>query len=126
VTEDAQSTIISLWELTSLGVRLAVDDFGTGYSSLSYLKRFPMDYYLKIVRSFVEGFRKDPEDKTLVSGITTLTHTLNMRVIAEGVESAVQMAQLQGVGCDQAQGHYFSKPLTSEAAPELLAAEPRW
>jgi EAL domain-containing protein (putative c-di-GMP-specific phosphodiesterase class I) len=93
VMEDAQSAIISLRELKALGVRLAVDDFETGYSSLSYLKRFPMDY-LKIDRSFVEGFRKDPEDKVLVSRLTALTHTSNMRVIAEGVESTVQMAQL--------------------------------
>lgn len=120
VMEDAQSTITTLGELKDLGVQLAVDDFGTGYSSLAYLKRFPIDY-LKIDRSFIEALRENPEDTAIVSGVTTLAHALGMRVIAEGVETAEQLARLRGLGCDLAQGNYFSKPLPSEAASELLA-----
>jgi diguanylate cyclase (GGDEF)-like protein/PAS domain S-box-containing protein len=125
VMEDAQSTISTLRELKDLGVGLMIDDFGTGYSSLSYLKRFPIDF-LKIDRSFVERLTKDPEDAVIVSGIITLAHTLGMQVIAEGVESAEQLAQLRGLGCDLAQGNYFSEPLVAEAASALLAANPQW
>ena len=125
VMEDARSTIGTLRQLRNLGVRLAIDDFGTGYSSLSYLKRFPIDF-LKIDRSFVDGLSKDPEDAVIVSGIITLAHTLGMQVIAEGVESAEQLAQLRGLGCDLAQGNYFSEPLPAEAASALLATDPHW
>jgi diguanylate cyclase (GGDEF)-like protein/PAS domain S-box-containing protein len=125
VMEDAQSTISTLRELKDLGVGLMIDDFGTGYSSLSYLKRFPIDF-LKIDRSFVDRLRKDPEDAVIVSGIITLAHTLGMQVIAEGVESAEQLAQLRGLGCNMAQGNYFSEPLVAEAASVLLAANPQW
>jgi EAL domain-containing protein (putative c-di-GMP-specific phosphodiesterase class I) len=120
VMGDAQGTITTLQELKDLGVQLAVDDFGTGYSSLSYLKRFPIDY-LKIDRSFVEALRENPEDTAIVSGVITLAHTLGMHVIAEGVETAEQLAHLRGLRCDLAQGNYFSKPLPSKAASELLA-----
>jgi diguanylate cyclase (GGDEF)-like protein/PAS domain S-box-containing protein len=125
VMEDARSTISTLWELKDLGVGLMIDDFGTGYSSLSYLKRFPIDR-LKIDRSFVDRLRKDPEDAVIVSAIITLAHTLGMRVIAEGVDSAEQLAQLRGLGCDLAQGNYFSEPLVAEAASALVAANPQW
>ena len=120
VMEDAQGTIVTLRELKALGVELSIDDFGTGYSSLSYLKRFPVDY-LKIDRSFVEELKEDAEDTMLVSGIIRLAHTLGTRVVAEGVESAEQLQRLQELGCDLAQGYYFSKPLPGEAVPELLA-----
>ena len=123
--EDGETTIRALQELKDLGVRLAIDDFGTGYSSLSYLKRFPIDF-LKIDRSFVERLRRDPEDAMIVSGIITLAHTLGMQVIAEGVESTEQLAQLRGLGCDLAQGNYFSEPLPAEAASALLATDPHW
>jgi EAL domain-containing protein (putative c-di-GMP-specific phosphodiesterase class I) len=125
VMDDAQSTISTLRELRDLGVRLSIDDFGTGYSSLSYLKRFPIDF-LKIDRSFVDGLSKDPEDAVIVSGIITLAHTLGMQVIAEGVESAEQLAQLRGLGCDLAQGNYFSEHLPAEAVSALLATNPHW
>jgi EAL domain-containing protein (putative c-di-GMP-specific phosphodiesterase class I) len=104
---------------------MAIDDFGTGYSSLSYLKRFPVSY-LKIDRSFVEGLREGSDDKVVVSGIIALAHTLGMRTIAEGVETAEQLRILRQIGCDMAQGHYFSPPLAPDAASELLAADPRW
>lgn len=119
VMEDAPHTATTLRELKDLGVQFAIDDFGTGYSSLSYLKRFPVDY-LKIDRSFVAELEEESGDVALVSGIIALAHTLKIRVVAEGVESAGQAAQLRELGCDLAQGNYFSSPLPSAAASDLL------
>ncbi len=124
VMEDARSTLDALRKLEALGVGLAVDDFGTGYSSLSYLKRFPVSF-LKIDRSFVEPLGENPEDAMIVSGIISLAHTLGMKVVAEGVETAVQLAYLQGLGCDMAQGNYFYKPLQAEEFGALLAKNSR-
>ena len=121
--QEGDSSIATLNELKDLGVNLAVDDFGTGYSSLSYLKRFPVDY-LKIDRSFVAGLREGSKDTAVVSGVITLAHTLGMRVVAEGVETAEQLSVLRGLGCDFAQGYYFSRPLSSEAASVLFFADP--
>jgi EAL domain-containing protein (putative c-di-GMP-specific phosphodiesterase class I) len=118
--EGGAPSVGALRELEGLGVRLAVDDFGTGYSSLAYLKGFPVSF-LKIDRSFVDGLRKDPEDVVIVSAIIALAHTLGMQAIAEGVETAEQRAQLRGLGCDMAQGYYFSEPVSAEAISELLA-----
>jgi EAL domain-containing protein (putative c-di-GMP-specific phosphodiesterase class I) len=123
VMEDAHSTLDTLRKLEGLGVELAIDDFGTGYSSLAYLKRFPVSV-LKIDRSFVETLGEDPEDAAIVSGIISLAHDLGMEVVAEGVETAKQFAYLQGLGCDMAQGNYFSEPLPPEAAGALLARHP--
>ena len=125
VMKDVQSTIATLQELKALGVKFAIDDFGTGYSSLSYLKRFPVSY-LKIDRSFIDGLEKDPEDTVLVSGVITLAHTLGMQVIAEGVETVGQLARLRELGCDEAQGNYFSEPVWGRAITTLLANDPRW
>jgi EAL domain-containing protein (putative c-di-GMP-specific phosphodiesterase class I) len=126
VMKAAQSTIATLQELKGLGVELSVDDFGTGYSSLSYLKRFPVDY-LKIDRSFVEELRKDTSMTSLVSGIIQLGHSLGMQVVAEGVEIAEQLKRLHGLGCDLAQGFYFSEAVPGEAMPGLLAdVQQKW
>jgi diguanylate cyclase (GGDEF)-like protein/PAS domain S-box-containing protein len=125
VMSDAPSNTATLGKLRDLGIELAIDDFGTGYSSLSYLKRFPVSY-LKIDRSFVEGLREGSDDTAVVSGIIALAHTLEIRVIAEGVETAEQLRILRELGCDMAQGHYFSEPLTHEAVSALLATDPRW
>ncbi|MEJ7873593.1 MAG: EAL domain-containing protein, partial [Rubrobacteraceae bacterium] len=124
VMEDAHSTLDTLRKLEDLGVGLAIDDFGTGYSSLSYLKRFPVSF-LKIDRLFVEPLGENPEDAMIVSGIISLAHTLGMKVVAEGVETAAQLAYLQGLGCDMAQGNYFHKPLQAEEASALLAKNSR-
>ncbi len=121
VMENAPSTINCLQELHALGIKLAIDDFGTGYSSMSYLRRFPVDY-VKIDRSFVEELDKET-DEVVAAGMVSLVRALNMKVIAEGVETAEQLAQLQEMGCDLAQGYYFSEPLPSEEVPALLARD---
>ncbi len=109
IMEDAPSTLATLQKLKELGVNLAIDDFGTGYLSLSRLRRFPVDY-LKIDRSFVGGLGKDPDDTALVSEIVSLAHSLGLKVVAEGVDTAEQLARLREMGCEFAQGYYFSKP----------------
>ena len=120
VMDDARSAIATLRELAGLGVGLAVDDFGTGHSSLSVLHRFPVEV-LKIDRSFIEGLEDDPGDGVILSAMFELARTLGLKAVAEGVESAEQLARLQKMGCEVAQGNYFSQPLPSEAASELLA-----
>ena len=96
--------------ITALGVALSLDDFGTGYSSLSYLKRFPIDT-LKIDRSFTTGIPTDASDCAIASTIISIAQQLHHKVIAEGVETAEQLAFLKSSGCDEVQGYLFSRPL---------------
>jgi diguanylate cyclase (GGDEF)-like protein/PAS domain S-box-containing protein len=117
--EDTGSTAKSLRELADLGVRLAIDDFGTGYSSLSALQRLPVEV-LKIDRSFISGMEDDSEGTLILSAIIDLARTLGMQTVAEGVESAEQLARLRELGCELAQGNYFSEPLPAEGATQLL------
>ena len=121
VVEDVGAALVTLQELKSLGVKIAVDDFGTGYSSLSYLKRFPVDY-LKIDRSFVEGLGRDSKDEGLVSATIELAHALGLEAIAEGVETAEQLERLRDLGCELAQGFFFQKPSPSDTASQSLTA----
>jgi diguanylate cyclase (GGDEF)-like protein/PAS domain S-box-containing protein len=117
--ENTEHVIALLSTIRSMGVRLAVDDFGTGYSSLSYLKQFPVDV-LKIDRAFIDGLPTDKDDVALVEAIVAMAHSLELQVVAEGVESADQLAFLSSLGCDMIQGYYFSKPLPFEAFEAYL------
>ena len=111
--ESTDPTIQILRTLKRMGVLIAVDDFGTGYSSLSYLKRFPIDY-LKIDRSFTQGVPRDVNDTAISTAIIAMARSLNLTVVAEGVETREQAEFLRSQGCDLVQGYYFSKPLDPE------------
>jgi EAL domain-containing protein (putative c-di-GMP-specific phosphodiesterase class I) len=117
--ENAEATISKLKSLRALGVQLSIDDFGTGYSSLSYLHRFPVTA-LKIDRSFVSKMHDGTENVEIARTITTLAHNLGMEVVAEGVETDEQAAQLRALACEYGQGYLFSKPLNKEDAGVLI------
>jgi diguanylate cyclase (GGDEF)-like protein/PAS domain S-box-containing protein len=111
--------IDTLNALKRVGVKLAVDDFGTGYSSLAYLKDFPVDW-LKIDKAFVSNLENEPSNSAILKAIVALGHSLGMKIIAEGVETLFQYKYLQALGCDELQGYYFSKPITSGELEALL------
>jgi EAL domain-containing protein (putative c-di-GMP-specific phosphodiesterase class I) len=108
--EDEEAAVETLRRLKKLGIRLAVDDFGVGHSSLGALRRFPVDQ-LKIDRSFVDGLIDDASDSVIVSGVIGIAHALKLAVVAEGVETNEQRIQLVELGCEYAQGYFFSRPL---------------
>lgn len=116
---NADETLRVLRELRAMGVALAIDDFGTGYSSLSYLRQFRVSK-LKIDRSFVQHVALNPDDAAITAAIISLAKSLNLKVIAEGVENEAQMSFLRDHQCDEIQGYYFSKPLMAEEAAEKL------
>jgi diguanylate cyclase (GGDEF)-like protein/PAS domain S-box-containing protein len=115
-TEEAASVLRSL---KTLGVGLSIDDFGTGYSSLSYLKRFPIDV-LKIDRSFIKDVTVDANDAAITCAVIALAHSLNLEAVAEGVETAAQVAFLRTHGCDEIQGYYFSPPVWPDEIERML------
>lgn len=117
---DLQHTLKLLGQFKRMGLQLAIDDFGTGYSSLAYLKRFPLDV-LKIDQSFVRSLCTDEEDKAIARAVITLAHSLDMRVIAEGVEQPEQHRLLTEMGCDEIQGYLHGKPMSASAVPGWLA-----
>ncbi len=116
---DAENAAIVLKVLSDMGFALAIDDFGTGYSSLSHLKRFPVTY-LKIDQSFVRGIPSDHNDMAIVKTIIGMAKNLNMRLIAEGVETSEQLEFLKNAGCDEVQGYFFSKPLPPDELVKYL------
>ena len=116
---DAEKTIATLNELRAMNLQLSIDDFGTGYSSLSYLKRFPINK-LKVDQSFVRNMTVDRNDASISKAIILLGQSLNLKVIAEGVETAEQLALLQQFGCDEVQGYFFSKPLPNADLEKFL------
>ena len=122
VMQDPESSIQVLRQLSELGVRISVDDFGTGYSSLSYLRRLPLDK-LKIDRSFIHEVAASRDDAEIVRAIVSLAHSLHLKVIAEGVETAEQLTFLRGLGCDQYQGFHCSPPVPAEEFEKLLTPE---
>jgi diguanylate cyclase (GGDEF)-like protein/PAS domain S-box-containing protein len=106
---DVKASTVALRNLRSLGLHLAVDDFGTGYSSLTYLKRFPVEA-IKIDRGFVAGLGLDAEDTTIVEAVVNLGHSFGIDVIAEGLETPLQLSRLRELGCDRGQGYLFGRP----------------
>jgi diguanylate cyclase (GGDEF)-like protein len=118
------SILAQLRALQEMGVHLALDDFGTGYSSLAYLRDFPFDA-VKIDRSFIQGIETDPEQAAFVRAIVTMTHTLHMRVIGEGVETPAQFARLRALGCDAGQGYHIGPPMPASAVEAWLETASR-
>jgi len=121
LVDDDERTTAVFHALRDLGVQVTIDDFGTGYSSLRYLKRFPADA-VKIDRSFVAGLGDDPDDSAIVAAVVHLSHRLDLTVIAEGVETAEQLAYLRRLGCDAAQGFLWSAPLSADEMTDFLRA----
>jgi EAL domain-containing protein (putative c-di-GMP-specific phosphodiesterase class I) len=123
--QDTDATMATLRALKDLGLRLAIDDFGTGYSSLSYVRQFPIDI-LKIDQSFVASMADGPDETALMHSILNLSETLHLQTVAEGIEDADQLAELQSLGADLGQGFLFAKPLESTDIAALLAAKVGW
>ncbi len=119
VMDRADVTIRTLEALNEMGVTIAIDDFGTGYSSLSYLKQFPVDK-IKIDQSFVRDVTVDPNDAAIVAAIVAMSRQLQLKTVAEGVETAEQLAFLTSLDCDECQGYYFSRPLSAHALAQYL------
>ena len=117
--QDAERTALILNKIKALGVRTMIDDFGTGYSSLSYLCRLPLDI-LKLDRSFVSEMKTNKESRAIILTIIRLAHELDMAVVAEGIETAEQATELRSLGCQYAQGYFFSKPMTQASVEALL------
>jgi EAL domain-containing protein (putative c-di-GMP-specific phosphodiesterase class I) len=122
--ENTQGTIEILKSLQKLGVGISIDDFGTGYSSLAYLRRFPIDK-LKIDIAFIRGITTNADDAAIVLAIIRLAHTLKLKVVAEGVETAAQLEYLRGHRCDQIQGYYLSRPLPVAELEQMLGDRDR-
>jgi len=121
VMENIETAVHMLTQLRGLGVEISIDDFGTGYSSLSYLHRFPINT-LKIDRSFVTRMTDNTENGEIVRTIITLARSLEMNVVAEGVETPMQLAQLRSLDCDYGQGYLFSRPVKASEARQLIAS----
>jgi len=123
VMHDAEIHLGTLSALHRMGVELSLDDFGTGYSSLAYLKRFPVGK-LKIDRSFVSDLDVDADDRAIASTIVSMGRNLRLTVLAEGVETEQQLDLLRKMGCDMAQGFYFSRAVPADQMARLLGEQP--
>ena len=121
LVDDSRGATEMIRRIHGLGVRIAIDDFGTGYSALSYLHLLPVEI-LKIDRSFVGRLGPDPRDRAVITGLIDLAHALGLSVVAEGVETPEQLADLAAMSCDIAQGYYFAKPQAPQAMRALLRA----
>jgi len=118
--QDIDKSLEWLDAVHALGFRVYLDDFGTGYSSLSYLKRFPVDT-LKVDQSFVQDMRDENNENTLVGAIIAMGLSLGLEIVAEGVELPSHLAALQRMGCQYAQGFYFSRPVPAEEFDTAVA-----
>ena len=121
IMENPELAAETLQQLSDMGVHLSIDDFGTGYSSLSYLKRFPINT-LKIDKSFVRDITTDSDDAAIAKAVIALAHSMKLKVIAEGVETAEQLDFLRAQRCDQIQGYYLSRPVLAAQIEKLLVA----
>ncbi|MGZ5380181.1 MAG: EAL domain-containing protein [Mycobacterium sp.] len=121
---NTERTIESLQKLRKLGVKISIDDFGTGYSSLAYLRRFPIDK-LKIDIAFIRDITSNADDAAIALAIIHMAHSLKLEVVAEGVETAAQVAYLRRHQCDQIQGHFFSQAAPVEVIEQMLAEKKR-
>ncbi|HXA43577.1 MAG TPA: EAL domain-containing protein [Candidatus Solibacter sp.] len=119
VMNDPEEAVTTLRSLKGLGHPISIDDFGTGYSSLAYLRRFQLDE-LKVDKSFVDGLGRDPEATAIVAAVMGMAHALGLSVVAEGVETERQLSALRSLGCDEAQGYYFSRPVPASEVDALL------
>ncbi|RJR14741.1 MAG: GGDEF domain-containing response regulator [Nitrospiraceae bacterium] len=119
IMKNADATIALLHKLRDMGVKLSMDDFGTGYSSFNYLKRFPLDI-IKIDRSFIKDITNSRRDATIVKAIIAMAHTLELKVVAEGVETEEQLRLLQDMECDEMQGYLLCRPLPAVHVHEFL------
>jgi EAL domain-containing protein (putative c-di-GMP-specific phosphodiesterase class I) len=120
--QDIEVAVETLHALRRLGVNISIDDFGMGYSSLSYLKYFPINK-LKIVEPFISSIAIDPNDAVIAKAIVALAHSLNIKVIAEGVEKEEDLEFIRSLHCDELQGNIFSHPVPAEEIAKLLAKE---
>jgi len=118
--KDQDYAVSVLRGLKDLGISIAIDDFGTGYSSLSYLKKFPVDF-VKIDQSFVKDVAVDPDTTSLVTAIISMAHSLNLKTIAEGIETEEQWKILRLLKCDMGQGYYFSKAVSAQEFEAMLS-----
>jgi EAL domain-containing protein (putative c-di-GMP-specific phosphodiesterase class I) len=116
--QDTTLAVSILNKLSEIGIKVSLDDFGTGFSSLNYLKNLPLDY-LKIDRTFVKDFNLQA-NSAITNAIVTLAQSLNMKTIAEGVETVEQRDYLEALNCDEAQGYLFSEPISADQMTELL------
>ena len=125
LVQDPEHAAEALHKIKQSGVSLAIDDFGTGFSSLSYLHQFPLDT-LKIDREFVNNMERSESSQRIVSSIAQLAHSLNMSIVAEGIEKTEQVAALKDLGCHYGQGYLMSKPLPADDVVALVETAPRW
>jgi len=119
LTEDLETVSIALGRLEQLEVQLAVDDFGTGYGSLTYLRSFPIDA-VKIDQTFVTNLGHDRHNSAIITAVVAMARALGLTVVSEGVESQEQVIGLRALGCDHAQGYYFSRPLPADEFHTLI------
>jgi EAL domain-containing protein (putative c-di-GMP-specific phosphodiesterase class I) len=122
--EDIEHVVDTMYSLKDMGIKLVIDDFGTGYSSLSYLKQFPVDK-LKIDRSFISEMASNQNDAAIVKAIINLGHSLNIEVLAEGIENEFQKDFVISHGCDYAQGYYYKAPDTADKIFEFVKSLPQ-
>jgi diguanylate cyclase (GGDEF)-like protein/PAS domain S-box-containing protein len=125
ILRDVEAVTEALHGLKTLGLRLALDDFGTGYSSLAYLTRLPIDG-LKVDRSFVDGLGTEERDTAVTEAVIAMSRALSLDVVGEGVETAAQAAELRRLGCERAQGFYFSRPVSAGEITRMVEHGPPW